>query len=426
MNVRVGGEQSRRRGVFRHRDFAIYWAGGLLSNSGTWLQNVAASVLIFTLTGSPFMVGVLNFANFAPIFVFSLFGGVISDRFERRRVVMFTQGLAMLVTTGLAVVTFRGQTTPAILIGATFLIGAAYAFAKPALSALLPALVPRDELARATATNTLQFIIGQVIGSSLAALVLSATGPAPAFALNSVTFLGPIVAMLLIRPPALTTDKSSRGGGTGALLEGLRFVRGQPAIVGILTAIVFANGAVEAVRTLAPTFATRILARGESATGVIVAFHSVGAIIGVVTFGWVLRWVSRWQLCTLGFVLQGIGAVSFALSPAYPATLVASTLIGIGFSFNIPVLSARLQEAAPERLRGRVMSTFAMAHLGMRPISAICAGTLASIWGGRIAMLSFAALVPVGLWVLAAIARRGDGAAHDETLATAANPSSGV
>lgn len=245
--------RSSRLGTFRHRDFAIYWAGGFLSNSGTWLQNVAGSIYIFSLTGSPLMVGVLNFANFAPVFVFSLFGGVLSDRFERRRIVIVTQSLTMVVAAILTLLTFAGLTTPAILIGVTFLIGTSYAIAKPSLTALLPSLVPREEIAQATATNTLQFITGQVVGSSLAALILAIASPAWAFGVNTLTFTAIIAAMLLIDPPAVATSQKVRGGGLRSLIEGLSFVRHHQAMSAILIAVVLTNTSVEALRTLAPT-----------------------------------------------------------------------------------------------------------------------------------------------------------------------------
>jgi hypothetical protein len=116
--------------------------------------------------------------------------------------------------------------------------------------------------------------------------------------------------------------------------------------------------------------------------------------------GWVHRRIPGFQLASLGFVLQGVGAALFALSPIYPLSLLAAMPIGLGFSFNTAVLNSRLQELSPEEFRGRVMSTFAMAHLGMRPFSALLAGALASVAGARVAMLAFALVAPLGLWIL--------------------------
>jgi hypothetical protein len=186
----------------------------------------------------------------------------------------------------------------------------------------------------------------------------------------------------------------------GALLEGLRYVRADATMVVIIAAVVMTNGAVEALRTLAPTFATEILGQGEAATGTLVAASSVGALIALLSFGWAHRLWPGFQLANLGFLLQTVGVAFFALSPTYPLSLLAALPIGMGFSFNTPVLNSRLQELSPEEYRGRVMATFAMAHLGMRPFSALLAGALASAAGARLAMLAFALVAPLGLLIL--------------------------
>lgn len=389
-----------RLGLFRNRDFAVYWLGGALSSAGTSLQSVAASVYIYTLTGSPLMVGVLNFAYFSPVLLLSLYGGVLADRYDRQRLVIICQSISLLLATALTVLTVTGRVTPALVIALSFGMGAAYSLAKPALSALLPSLVPRTDLPNATAINSIQFVGGGVVGSSVAALVLAFRGPEWAFGLNALTFLGPIAAMLLIRLPKEATFKKSATGGLSSLLEGLRYVRGDGTMIVVIAAVVMTNGAVEALRTLAPTFATEVLGRGEAATGTIVAANSIGALIALVSFGWVHGRVPGFQLASLGFVLQGVGAALFALSPVYGLSLLAALPIGLGFSFNTAVLNSRLQELSPEEFRGRVMSTFAMAHLGMRPFSALLAGALATLAGPRAAMLVFALVAPVGVWIL--------------------------
>ncbi len=332
--------------------------------------------------------------------LFSLYGGVLADRYDRQRLVIVCQSVSLVLATTLTVLTATGRVTPALVIALSFGMGAAYSLAKPALSALLPALVPRTDLAHATAINSIQFVGGGVVGSSVAALVLAFRGPEWAFGLNALTFLGPITAMLLIRLPKETAPKTTATGGLSALLDGLRYVRGDATMVVVIAAVVMTNGAVEALRTLAPTFATEILGQPASATGAIVAATSVGALIALLSFGWVHRRIPGFQLASLGFVLQGVGAALFALSPAYPLSLIAALPIGLGFAFNTPVLNSRLQELSPEEFRGRVMSTFAMAHLGMRPFSALLAGALASVAGARLAMLAFALVAPVGLWIL--------------------------
>ncbi len=172
----------RRLGIFGQGPFAVYWTGGFLSNVGTWLQAVAGSVFVYDRTGSAFAVGVLNFATFIPIVLFSVPGGVISDRTDRRAIVVVTQLISGMFAVGLALLTFAGAATELHVIATAFALQTSWAVAKPALTAMLPALVTRDELPQAVGLNTLQFMTGQLVGPVLATLVLATGGYAWAFA----------------------------------------------------------------------------------------------------------------------------------------------------------------------------------------------------------------------------------------------------
>jgi MFS family permease len=376
--------------LLRRRDFGLYWWAGMVSGPGTWLHNVTASVLILTMTGSPFMVGVVNFATFIPTLLFSLPAGALGDRFDKRRVVTWCQVAALLVATGLTVLSALDELTPWLLIGICFLLGTAAAVSKPALSALLPDLVPRAAVARATALNVTQFQFGQIVGPGLASLILILGSPTWAFGINAATFLGPIVAMQLIRPRADAAGQARGKAGRGSVVEGLGFIRRSAAMPAILLAVVLSNGAVEALRTLAPTLADD-LDRPESA-GVLIMGYSVGAMLGLVSYGWIERVLPRrWMLVT-AFALQALGVACVALAPNLPLTVLAAAPIGIGFSLSTPLLSASLQTLAPDEFRSRVMSAFSMAHLGLRPLFALVAGALATLLSTQWALGAFTAV----------------------------------
>lgn len=379
--------------------FGAYWAGGLLSNTGTWLQNVSASIFIFTLTGSPLLVGVLNVATFAPILLFSPAAGTLSDLVDRRRVVVVTQMLSMLAAVGLTAMTAVGRATPALLIGAGFVLGTSYAFAKPALSSLLPALVAKEEIARATAVNTLQFAVGQILGSALASFLLAVAGPAWAFGVNAATFLGPTLAMAVIRlppHPARSDGRRARGGTR----EGFRFLRSTDGLLAVLGMVVLANASTEALRTLAPSLTTTVLELEPSRAALLVTAYSAGSAVGLVLFGVVLRVLDPRRALAAAFGLQAAGVLGVALSPSFALTLVAAVPIGVGFSLAIPLLNSALQHASPEDFRGRVMAAFAMAHLGVRPAFALLAGALATVAGARVALLAFLTLALLALLLL--------------------------
>jgi MFS family permease len=362
--------------------------GGVFSNSGTWLHAVTSSVLMLELTGSPFMVGVLNFANFVPILAFSLMGGVVADRLDRRKVVIACSLISAVlgsVITGLAI---ASRVTPAALVAISFLLGSCYSFAKPALSAMLPALVGREGLAHATAINTLQFTIGQVIGSTLSAVILVLSDASVAFGINTLTYLAPIAAMVALRHVSLQ-EGASKMAGLQSLREVGSFVVRRSGLLAIVGAIVLANGVVECLRTLSPVITDVELMMSAEEAGLLVGSIGAGSAVGALLFGRVSARLDRVWMIRLGFSLQAVGLVGAALAASLPLAMAASFVIGAGFSCLIPLLSAVMQERSPDVLRGRVMATFAMAHLGLRPVAALLAGALASMVGITATLVAF-------------------------------------
>lgn len=368
------------------------------------------------------MVGVLNFANLLPVLLFSLVGGAVSDRLDRRRLVVVASCSSAVVGGSLAVVAALGNVTPGHLVVASVFLGTGYAFAKPAFSAMLPALVSRDRLAHATAINTLQFTFGQVAGSTLSTLILAVAAPWVAFAVNATTFLGPITAMLMLRS-VVTQERTHAGPGLAAIREGFRFIFGASGLASVVAAIVLTNGVVEGIRTLAPVLSERALGLAADDAGWIVAAVGVGAAVGASMFGRVQIHLGRRGLVVVGFLLQILGGVIVSTSTGLTGGVFGASLTGLGFSAVIPLLSAVMQERAPDELRGRVMSVFAMAHLGMRPFISILAGTLAATLGVRWAVVVF--LAP-GFMALALLGsgRRLAATHPEEAMRRASDPES--
>lgn len=394
-----GPVPSSRFGVFAYRDFTIYFAGGLLSNVGTWLQTVAAAVLMLNLTGSPLMVGLLGTASFLPIILFIVFAGVASDRYDRQQIVIVTHVVAMVTTAGLAAATLGGQLQPWMLLVGAFLINSAYAFAKPALTALLPALVPRDTIAEATSINVLQFTVGQTIGSLLAAAILVVSTPGIAFAINALTFVGPIGSMLLIDPRPFAAP-SRRAAGMSGLAGGFQFLRATPALLAALVAVSASASAVEATRTLSPVLVTQVLGQDDGGTGLMIAAVSIGSALSIFVIPPMLRAMSITRIAAIGFVIQVVGLGTQFAAPILTVALIGAFLVGVGFSFSFTQMTALLQIASPDELRGRVMSIHSLFHLGSRPFAALAVGSAATVLGARPAIIVFAILAPIGLFAV--------------------------
>jgi MFS family permease len=369
---------------------------------GSWLQTVAGSIYVYQLTGSALAVGLLNFAGFLPIFLFSIAGGVVSDRFDRRRVVVVTHILSGALAAGLAAVTFLGLVTEAHLVIVFFALNTTYAIAKPSIIAILPGLVPRDEVTDAVGLNTLQFILGQVSGPLVAAAVMATAGAGWAFLVNALTYLGPILSMVYLQrrglgaraEPSLPTDgRAPANAGIGP------FLKREPWVLALLAGIVTVSAPMEVIRTLSPAIVVEGLRQPESAAGLVVAAQSLGSAAALAVFVPLRRRGWSRQMGALGLVLQAVGLVGTALAPALSVALIAVACVGFGFSLCFPVLTGTLQVEVPDALRGRIMAFHQTAHLGNRPITALLMGTAATLAGAPAAVAAGAVLAPLGLLV---------------------------
>ncbi len=396
-----GSSFRARLGPFRHGPFAVYWAGGFLSNIGTWLQTVAASVFVYQLTRSTLAVGILNFAAFLPIFLFSLAGGVISDRFDRRTVVIVTHLASGLLATALAILAFTGGASEIHIVVIAFALNTSYAVAKPSLVSILPALVPRAELTEAVGINTLQFVTGQMVGPVLATIIIAIAGVPWAFAINALTYLGPIASMAyLLRRDLGARDPvtvGTRRSASGVAVSAVTFVREHSWVLALLLGIIACSAPLEVLRTLSPALADG-LGQPESAAGLIVAAQSAGSALALLAFIPLRRRGRSNEVARIGLFLQAAGMIGAFLAHDLLIAVVAVAFVGFGFSLCFPVLTGSLQAEVPDEVRGRIMSFHQMAHLGNRPFAALGVGALASLVGPQPAILAGLILTPLGLF----------------------------
>lgn len=392
-----------------------------MSNVGTWLQNVVGSVFVYDRTGSALAVGVLNFASFAPILLFSVTGGIVSDRFDRRTVVVVTHLVSFAAASALAAVAWAGQATELHVIGAAFLLQTSWAIAKPSSSAMLPALVDRRELSEAVGLNTLQFMLAQLLGPVLATVMLATSGAAWAFTINALTFLAPIIAMVFLfsrglagRALAVAASRAERSFG-GAIA----FIRSEPWIAWVLVGVVATSSVLEIIRTLSPALVTTRLGAPSSQTGLIVAAQSIGMVLGILISVPIGRRGLAKPTAPAGFVFQLVGLAIVSVARDLPVAAAAVALIGCGFSLTFPVLTGTIQTEVPDAVLGRVLAVHQMSHLGNRPIAALAAGALATAFGFATAALAGMLLAPLGLIAVRAAWRALDRRA--DALAAAAS-----
>jgi MFS family permease len=386
-----------RLGAFAHGAFTVYWSGGLVSNIGTWLQNVVASVFVYDRTGSVLAVGILNFAAFAPTLLFSVTGGVISDRFDRRVVVAVTHVISLVISGALALAAIAGTVNEAHVIATAFLLQTSWTLAKPSSSAMLPALMPRSQLREAVGLNTLQFMIAQLVGPVLATILLTTSGFALAFSINALTFIAPIVAMLYLWSRRIGGHAARERDAAKETRSAVAYMRSQPWIASVLIGVVSTSAVLEVIRTISPALVTTRLGAPSSEAGLVIAAASIGMVLGILASVPLGRRGHARAMAPVGLAMQFVGLFLLAVATNLAVAGIAVALVGWGFSFCFPVLTSAIQTEVPDAVRGRMLAFHQMAHLGNRPFAALAAGAIAASFGVGAACLAAMLLAPLGL-----------------------------
>ncbi|MBV9775264.1 MAG: MFS transporter, partial [Gemmatimonadetes bacterium] len=383
-------------GVLRERNFAPFFVGNLLSNCGTWFQNIAQALLIYRLTQSSFLVGVANFAQFAAVILLAPWAGAAADRFDRRRLIVATQVGAALVTGALAALAAFGADSVAVVIGLALLLGITTAFATPALQAVLPALVPREELGAAVAMNSVTFNLARAIGPVAGALVVARLGIPWAFGLNALSYLALIVAMLVVTPHPPPEREGAKE--KPRLRDSLRMLGARRDLAVLLGVVAAVSIALDPVTTLGPAFATRVFHHSDTVAGYLIGAFGVGAVTAsVVPLGHPHR---PYRLIATMLGLLGTGMVGFAFSPVLGAAYAALAVAGFGYLSGQTRATTLLQLGVEDHERGRIMALWSMAFLGSRPVASLLDGAIASAAGPRVATVAMTVPVFAAMGVL--------------------------
>jgi MFS family permease len=372
-----------RRAAYRlaaaltHRDFRILWLGAGTSTIGTWMQKVAQNWLVLTLSGSAFYLGLDSFLGELPILLFTLIGGVVADRHDRRRLLMASQVVQMLTAFVLAGLVLAGAVRLWHVLALSFVAGTAQAFGGPAYQSLIPQLVSRPHLPNAIALNSIQFNVARVVGPLLAGVALAAFGSAACFGLNGVSFLAVILGLVVLHAPPLPAGE--RRALTTELQEGITFVRHQGSLVGLTALAFFTTFLGLPLLTLLPVFARDVFHEGVGGYSRLMAYSGAGAVGGAVVVAWLGRFAHMGR--TLLVVLGVFGAliVGFALSRTLWVSQALLVVGGAALIVVFSLLTSLVQLIAPNELRGRVMSIYMMAFRGGSPLGSLLAGSLASL-----------------------------------------------
>jgi MFS family permease len=385
--------------ALRYRNYRLWFFGQMISLFGTWMQATAQGYLVYQLTGSPAYLGVVGFAAGVPAWIFTLYGGVVADRIPRRTLLLVTQIVMMLLAFALAALVATDVVLPWHITALAFALGVANAFDAPARLAFVRELVPREDMTNAIALNASMFNMGSFAGPAMAGLTYAAFGPAWCFALNGLSFVGVIVALVLMRLPE-PARKAARASAMQELGEGLRYILNTP-VVRTLILLAGATGLFGiSFATLFPVWATDILGGDATTNGLLQSARGLGALISALTIASLGRFTFKGRLLTIGTFSFPALLIVFALVRSLPLALLVLVANGIAVILIMNLANALVQNLVPDALRGRVMAVYSLTFFGSMPLGALWAGWLAEITGAPLAMISGAL---VGLVVAALV-----------------------
>ncbi len=364
--------------AFTYRDFRVLWIGACTSSIGTWMQSVAENWLVLSLTGSAFFLGLDAFLAQLPIMLFTLIGGVVADRRDRRHMLLGSQYVQMATAFTLAALVYFNVVHIWQILTLSFITGFAQAFGGPAYQSLIPSLVDKKDLPNAIALNSIQFNLARVIGPLLAGVALATLGMVSCFSLNGLSFLAVIVALLSLRvrhTPVVTTERVMT-----QLRGGLSYVKHQEALT-VLTVLAFATTFLGTpLLTLLPVFTQSVFHQGVGQYSRMMAVSGAGAVAGALVVAWLGRF-RRMGAAALGVqVLFGGLIVAFALSRSLPLSDALLFVSGAALMTVFSTVTSLVQLIAPNEMRGRVMSIFMVAFRGGMPLGSLTAGYLANVW----------------------------------------------
>lgn len=384
----------------KNRNFRVYAIGQLISVSGTWMQSIALSWLVYQLTDSPLALGIVSFASLVPVLLFSFFAGGIADRMDRKKIIQVTQVFGLIQASVLAVLTLAGMLTVPLVVALAVFLGLATAFQLPARQAFVADLVEEDEMVNAVGLNSAIFNISRMVGPVLAGLFMGWLGAAACFTFNALTYVAALITLSMVTP---RKTASKRRDGDGKPVESTWQVLRRTGVADLLllTSVMSIFGFQFAV--LMPVITKTVLAGDATELGYLNAALGVGALVGSLTLAARGKGKSMWQLMGYATLLFSAAIVLLAFSTSLVLSLVAAAFAGLCMSTLFVGGNTQVQLSVPDAVRGRVLGVYTFTLIGLAPFGSLIAGWAAESLGVKMALLCTAAICAVVsmvyLWV---------------------------
>lgn len=373
-------------GALKHRNYRLFFFGQLVSLVGTWMQNVAQSWLIYDITNSKAYLGYVSFTSSIPIFLVSLWAGVLLDRLPKRKVIIFTQVASMVLAFVLALDVFLKTIQPWHIIVMSFLLGCVNAVDMPARQSFVIEMVSREDLMNAIALNSTIFNAARIVGPSLAGVALAWLGAGWCFALNGFSFIAVILALMAMKIEDRIAEPT-RAHPFKQVAEGLAYVKSNKTIRMLILVVAVSNLFAFSYSALMPSFAKDVLGAGEMGFGLLQSFVGIGALTGALLIA-SAKSTNKGFMLTLGNIGFPLAALLFSLSRSLPVSAFLLIIVGMGFMVQNATVNTLIQLNSEDSKRGRVMSIYTLVFQGFFPVGSLLTTSFAEVVGTPIASMT--------------------------------------
>ena len=378
------GSQLGGTRAFRHRNYRLFFTGQLISLVGTWMMTVAQSWLILELTGDPLLLGVVAVAQFGPVLVLGLFGGLIADALPKRRTLIATQVWPLVLGLIMSVLVFTNTVQVWHVLLIAFLQGVRNAVDMPTRQAFVVEMVGREDVGNAVAFNSAMFNAARVLGPAVGGITIGVLGVGPAFLADALSYLAVIAAYLMMRDGELHTRPSiERPASVGAvidnLVEGLRYVRHTPLVLAAISVVALVSTFGMNFTVVIPPLARDVLHTDAAGYGFLMSMVGAGSVLSALTIAFSGRTTPL--VIALGAITLGISEIVLAASGSFAISLIAMFFVGVGGISMAATANTVVQLSVPDHLRGRVMSVYTTVFAGSTPVGGLVSGAIASSVG---------------------------------------------
>lgn len=379
--------------ALKHRNFRLYWLGMWVSLIGTWMQNIAQPWLAYSLTRSPLLLSLVGALQFTPVLLFSLFAGVVVDRFQRKKILFFTQTSFLLITLTLAVLVFTGRVRYGHILILASIMGVVNTLDMPTRQAFVVELVGQSDLMNAIALNSTVFNAARIAGPALAGIVMASLGMGFCFLANSLSFAAVIFSLFFIHPYTSPQVERPRSPVWKEIKDGLLFIRHTPILLSTVAAMTVVGIFGANYSVLVPVFTKQILQRGEAGFGFLLSFLGIGSLVGALAVAAQSRSGPKRSNLEYAPLCLALLLIITGITTRYLTAGLALALTGFFFVTFTSTVNTTLQVNTSEEYRGRVMSVYSLVFGGSAPLGNLFSGAVTENFGPRIGFIACGVMI---------------------------------